>query len=70
MRAVVIALATIGLLTAPAYSQGRGKGKHSGSQQQQSEEQKKKAAEAEKAYKDALDKFPDSKKHDPWGSMR
>ena len=59
MKAVVIALATIVALTAPAYSQGRGKGggRHAPSQQQ-TEEQKKKAAEAEKAYHSALDKNP------------
>jgi len=69
MKAVVIALATIVALTAPAYSQGRGKGggRHAPSQQQ-SEEQKKKAAEAEKAYQSAIDKIPD-KKFDPWGNM-
>ena len=70
MRTVVIALASIAILTAPAYAQMRGKGaKHSGSQQQTAE-QKQKAAEAEKAYKAALDKIPDQKKSDPWGSMR
>lgn len=70
MRAVLIALATIIVLTAPAYSQGRGKGggRHAASEQQ-TEEQKKKAAEAEKAYRSALDKIPD-KKYDPWGNMR
>ena len=70
MKAVVIALATIVALTAPAYSQGRGKsgGRHAPSQEQ-TEEQKKKAAEAEKAYHSALDKIPD-KKFAPWGNMR
>jgi hypothetical protein len=70
MKAVVIALATIVVLTAPVYSQGRGKGggRHAPSQEQ-TEEQKKKAAEAEKAYHSALDKIPD-KKYDPWGGMR
>ena len=70
MKAVVIALATIVVLTAPVYSQGRGKGggRHAPSQEQ-TEEQKKKAAEAEKAYHSALDNIPD-KKFDPWGNMR
>jgi hypothetical protein len=42
MKAVVIALAAIVALTAPAYSQGRGKGggRHAPSQEQ-TEEQKK-----------------------------
>ena len=70
MRTVVIALASIAILTAPAYAQMRGKGgKHSGSEQQTAE-QKQKAAEAEKAYKTALDKIPDKKKSDPWGNVR
>ena len=70
MKAVVIALAAIVALTAPAYSQKRGKGggRHAPSQEQ-TEEQKKKAAEAEKAYHSALDKIPD-KKFDPWGNVR
>jgi len=37
--------------------------------QQQSAEQKQKAAEAEKAYKAALDKIPEQK-FDPWAKMR
>jgi hypothetical protein len=69
MRTVVIALAAVALLTAPAYSQGRGKGgRHSGAAQQ-SAEQKKKNAESEKAYSAALGSIPD-KKFDPWASMR
>jgi hypothetical protein len=66
MRTVVVALATIAILTAPAYAKGRGKPSAS---PQQSAEQKQKAAEAERAYKAALDKIPD-KKYDPWGTMR
>ena len=75
MRAVVIALASnialASIATAPAYAQMRGKGgaKNPGSEQQTAE-QKRKAAEAEKAYKAALDKIPDKKKSDPWGSVR
>ena len=67
MRAVVIALTAIALLAAPAYARGKGKQESSG---QQSEEQKKKAAEADKAYKAALDKIPNKPKPDPWGGMR
>jgi hypothetical protein len=69
MRILVVALAAIALLIVPAHAQGRGKGRNSGSQQQQSAEQKQKAAEAEKAYKAALDKIPDQK-FDPWAKMR
>src|SRR5262245_59574858 len=70
MRTVVIALASVAILTAPAYAQMRGKGgKHSGSEQQ-TVEQKQKAAEAEKAYRAALDRIPDKKKSDPWGNVR
>jgi hypothetical protein len=45
----------------------RGKG---GGKERQTAEQKRNAAEAEKAYKAALDKIPDKKKSDPWGSVR
>jgi len=64
-------LASIAMPTAPAYAQMRGKcgGKHPEAAQQ-SAEQKRKAAEAEKAYKAALDRIPDKKKSDPWGSVR
>jgi hypothetical protein len=48
---------------------GKGDGKHPESEQQTAE-QKRKAAEAEKAYKAALDRIPDKKKSDPWGNMR
>jgi hypothetical protein len=69
MRTVVIALTAIGILTAPAYSQGRGKGaRHSGSEQQSAEHKKKDAA-SEQAYKATLDRIP-NKKYDPWGNIR
>jgi len=68
MRILLITLGAIALLIAPAHAQGRGKGKYSGSQQQ-SAEQKQKAAEAEKAYKAALDRIPEHK-FDPWSNMR
>ena len=74
MRTVVIALAATAVLIAPAYAQmggrGGGKGKQqSAAQQQQNAEKKQKAAEAEKAYKAALDRIPD-KKYDPWANKR
>ena len=69
--ASTMVLASIAMPTAPAYAQMRGKGggKNPASEQQ-SAEQKRKAAEAEKAYKAALDKIPDKKQSDPWGNMR
>jgi hypothetical protein len=71
MRTVVIALASIALLTAPAYSQRLGKdSKPSGADPQQVAEQKKRAAEDEKAYNAAVGRIPDKAAHDPWRSMR
>jgi hypothetical protein len=49
---------------------GKGGGAKNPGSEQQTAEQKRKAAEAEKAYKAALDKIPDKKKSDPWGSVR
>ena len=67
----IIALASIAISTAPTYAQMRGKGgANNPGSEQQSAEQKRNAAEAEKAYKAALDKIPDKKKPDPWGNMR
>jgi hypothetical protein len=68
MRTAVIALATIAVLASPMHAQAKGKGSKN-SAPAQTEEQKKKAAEAEKAYKAAVDKIP-NQKYDPWGSMR
>ena len=77
MRTVVMALAStmvlasIAMPAAPAYAQMRGKGgANNPESEQQTAEQKRNAAEAEKAYKAALDKIPDKKKPDPWGNMR
>ena len=69
VRTVVVVLATIGVLAAPAYSQGRGKGGKHSTADQQKVEQKKKASETEKAYKATLDRMPDQK-FDPWANMR
>ena len=72
MRTVVIALAATAVLMAPAHAQMRGGGKgkqQSAAQQQQNAEKKQKAAEAEKAYKAALDRIPDQK-YDPWAHQR
>jgi hypothetical protein len=71
MKKWVAALAAIAILTAPAYAQGRGKGgRRAGGSDQQTEEQKKKNAEADKAYKAALDRIPNRATADPWGGMR
>jgi hypothetical protein len=72
MRTVVIALASIALLTAPAYSQRLKDGKP-GPDPQQVAEQKKRAAEEEKAYNAAVGRIPDKADkgaYDPWRSMR
>jgi hypothetical protein len=72
MRTVVIALASIALLTAPAYSQRLKDGKP-GPDPQQVAEQKKRAAEEEKAYNAAMGRIPDKADkgaYDPWRSMR
>ena len=68
VRTVLIALAAVALLTAPAYSRGKG-GKGGKPADQQTIEQKKKASEAEKAYRATLDRMPDQK-FDPWAKMR
>ena len=71
MRIILTAL-LLALIAWPAQAQHmRGNKKPSEAQQQQLAEKKKKNQEAEKAYKDALDKIPESKeKPDPWKSMR
>jgi general stress protein YciG len=51
---------------------GKG-GKHSGSSDQTSDEQKKKNADADKAYKSAIQSIPDKKSDksdDPWQKVR
>jgi hypothetical protein len=68
MRTLIVALAVVAIMTAPAFGRGGG-GKSSAADQQQTEDQKKKNAAAEKAYKAAVDRIPD-RKYDPWGSVR
>jgi hypothetical protein len=73
MRTIVIALASIALLTAPAYSQRLSKDGKPGPDPQQVAEQKKRAAEDEKAYNAAVGRIPDKADkgaYDPWRSMR
>jgi hypothetical protein len=67
---LVLAIATIALLAAPAYGQARGKGGKHSDNSQQTQEQKEKNAAAEKAYQDALKSIPDQKNSDPWAKMR
>lgn len=71
MRVLLALLAAI-LLTLPALAQqGAPRGPGMMEQRQQSEQQRKKAAEAERAYKDGLEKIPSSDaKPDPWGNLR
>jgi hypothetical protein len=70
MKKWVAAVAAVAILTAPAFAQGRGKGGRRAGGEQQTEEQKKKNAEAEKAYRAALDRIPNKTSADPWGGMR
>jgi hypothetical protein len=70
MRTVVVALAAVAILAAPAYAQRHGKGGRNATSDQQSEMRKKKASAAEKDYKSALDKIPDKPPADPWGGVR
>jgi hypothetical protein len=68
----LIAAALITLLAVAAHAQGMGKGKPQTQPQaaQKTEDLAKKKAD-EKAYKDALDKIPQStEKPDPWKTMR
>jgi hypothetical protein len=73
MRTVVIALASVALLSAPAYSQKLKDSKPPSADPQQVAEQKKRAAEDEKAYNAAVGRIPDKADraaYDPWRSMR
>ena len=70
MRKLIVALATIAVLTAPGPAQSRGKGTKPSDNSQQTEDKKKKDAAAEKAYKDALRSIPEQKNSDPWAKMR
>jgi phage head maturation protease len=70
MRKLVVALAAIAVLTAPAHAQSRGKGSKRSENSQQTDDKKQKKAAAEKAYKDALHSVPEQKNSDPWAKMR
>jgi hypothetical protein len=66
----LIAAATIALLAVTAQAQGVGKGNRQATDPKKTENLAKKKAD-EKAYKDALEKIPESKeKPDPWKTMR
>jgi hypothetical protein len=68
----LIAAALIALLAGAAHAQATGPGKRHEQPKaaQKTEDPAKKKAE-EKAYRDALDKIPESKeKPDPWKAMR
>jgi hypothetical protein len=68
MRKLVVALAAIAALTAPAHA--RGKGSKQSENSQQTDDKKQKKAAAEKAYKDALHRIPEQKSSAPWANMR
>ena len=70
MQKLIVVMAAIALLTAPAHAQSRGKGSKRSDNSQQTEDKKKKNAAAEKAYKDALHSIPEQKISDPWAKMR
>ena len=70
MRKLVVMLAAIAVLGAPAYAQSRGKGSKHSDSSEQTDDQKQKKAAAEKAYKDALRTIPEQKNSDPWAKMR
>lgn len=68
-RAVAMVAVTLGLLAAPAAAQMGSKGMRPTEKPTDPEAAKKKAA-ADKAYRSALEKIPDSKeKYDPWGGV-
>jgi hypothetical protein len=68
---IILAAIMLALVALPAQAQHmRGNRKPTEAQQQQNLEKKKKSREAERAYKDALDKIPNQKPADPWGNMR
>jgi hypothetical protein len=68
MRTVVMALAAIAMLAAPALSQERGgTGKPSGAEQQSAEQKMKSASSSEKPYKAAQSADTG---FDPWRKMR
>lgn len=70
MRTLIIA-ALITLLAGAAYAQGAGGRRHSSAKAEQNTEDLAKKKANEKAYKDALEKIPESKERpDPWKSMR
>lgn len=70
MFKLMVVLAAIAVLAAPAQAQARGKGSKRPENAQQTDEKKKKDAAAEKAYKDALHSIPEQKTSDPWAKVR
>jgi len=67
MRSFLAALATMALLTVPAYSQGTRRHMP----QDNSKPEAKKTRVNEKDYKSALERIPDAnQKRDPWQGVR
>ena len=70
MRRLVVVLAAIAVLGAPAFAQSRVTGSRHTDNSQQTDDRKQKKAAAEKAYKNALRTIPEQKNSDPWAKMR
>jgi hypothetical protein len=69
-RVVVAAAVTLGLLATPVAAQMGGKRNRPEDPKAADPKDAKRSAEAERAYKDALRRIPDSKeKYDPWGGV-
>jgi hypothetical protein len=69
VRALIVGLAVV-LLVTPALAQGR-RGGGKPEQREQAAAQKRKTEEADKAYRAGLDKIPDANvKQDPWAAVR
>ena len=71
MRRVMVTIAAITLLTAPAFAQGRPGAKSAPPEPAKVNQDQKAPVVEEKDYKAALDKIPNAtEKPDPWGNVR
>ena len=70
MKALLIA-AMIALIAVPAYAQRSGGDRRKELMEQESAARKKALDEADKGYKDTLDRIPDApRNNDPWSAYR